>query len=510
MIGKRETEHKTVRTGQRSSLDWASIDWTKTKEDVKKWQQEIFRETRASNFRRVKQLQKLLGRSLSARLWAVRLVTEINSGKRTAGPDGVLCKTDSEKISLVENMSLGKYKPFPVKITFIPKPGKNEKRKLGIPTIKDRAMQALIKLCMEPKYEANFEPHSFGFRPGRSAIDAVQHIAQMLIYRKGSTPHPGWVFDADLKNCFDNISHEVILEKLGDSPFKNTVKGWLRAGTISRVGFMRSIKGTPQGGVISPLLANIALDGLERQFRIYSRNGKYQSPADRAGKNKYVALFRYADDFIILAPSKGILEEYVIPKVIKFLASIGLTLNTMKSQIVTISEGFTFLGFEFRRFYRRDGTIKEFTYFPMRKRIDRFAREIKEYVKYRWNFPVQELIGGLNRKIKGFCNYFRWSSAHDSFAYLSHRIWRILWQWAQERHPTRGKKWLKTRYWKRVGNNNWTFTFNQVHLADPIGLTLVNWWKRRTKVRAHSSPFDPAEVSYWNGRSRSTVSYNFP
>ena len=360
-------------------------------------------------------------------------------------------------------------------------------------------MQALVVLAMNPEWEAKFEPHSFGFRPGRSAIDAISHISDTLRHRKGRVPHPGWIFDADISKCFDNIDHGAILDKISGNPFRGVIEAWLKSGSISRVGFERAKKGTPQGGVISPLLANIVLDGLERLFGIYTRTGNYKAPSVRAGRDKGVALFRYADDFIVLAPSRAVLIEHVIPKIKHFLSTIGLSLNEGKTRIVHISEGFTFLGFEFRRYYRRDGSIKEFSYFPARKRLDRFLSGLKDYIRLNWNVDVKMLIMGLNRRIRGFCNYYKWCNAWKAFSYLTFRIWEIMWRWAKKRHPRkRNHKWIVKRYWKSVGHSKWVFSCQGIHLIQPYTL-YVQWWKR-PKVRIFTSPYDPNAADYWRKR----------
>ena len=322
-----------------------------------------------------------------------------------------------------------------------------------------------------------------------------------MVNRKGCRPHPGWVFDADISNCFDNIDHGALLSKVEGSPFQGIIGAWLKSGAINQIGFEKTERSTPQGGVISPLLANIALDGLERQFGLYWKTGSYKVPSRRSGYDKDLALYRYADDFIILAPSREVLIEYVIPKVKSFLLTIGLSLNKAKTRIVNVSEGFKFLGFEFRRFYRRDGSIKEFSYFPSRKRLDRFLSQLKDYIRLSWNVDVKDLIKGLNRRIRGFCNYFRWSKAYKAFSYLSYRIWEILWQWAKKRHPRkRGHKWIRNRYWKTIGNSKWVFSYQGVHLVMPYILT-IQWWKW-PKVRIHTSPYDPDAVAYWKRRQQ--------
>ncbi len=499
MEGRRETELNFVRTNQLVQIDWNHVNWSKINHQVESIQQKIFRDAQIGNFREVKQHQKLLVRSFFARLWAVKLVTEVNSGRSTSGIDGRLYKTGKEKVDLVESLRLKNYKPNPVKVRWIPK-ASGGRCKLGIPTIRDRAMQALVLLAMDPEWEAKFEPHSFGFRPGRSAIDAISHIGNTLMHYKGRIHHPGWIFDADISKCFDNIDHDALLAKVDGSPFQRIIEAWLKSGAISQIGFERTEKGTPQGGVISPLLANIALDGLERQFGIYTRTGKYKAPSQRNGYDKDVAVFRYADDFIVLAPSREVLVNYVIPKVESFLSTVNLSLNEGKTRIVNVSDGFKFLGFVFQRFCHRNGFIKEFTYFPSRDRLDRFLVKLKNYIRFNWNVDVKDFIKGLNRRIRGFCNYFKWSNAHKAFAYLSHRIWELLWQWAKRWHPKRNRKWLRSHYWKIVGNNKWVFSCQGIHLVEPYTLT-VQWWKW-SKVRIHTSPYDQKAAEYWRNRQQ--------
>ena len=482
--------------------NWSSFDHQKAQSEVNKLQRRIYGLTQRKEFHKVTRTQKLLVKSASARYLAVRRVTS-NKGKFTAGVDGVVIVSAEEKWALMEELKDFKsYKPKPTRTVFIPKKD-GTKRKLGIPTIKDRAMQALLLIALEPEWEAKFEPHSFGFRPGRSAIDAVQYIGRAFVPKKGRRPHPGWVLDADMSACFDNICHDALLNKLEGFPFRRIIRDWLKAGSVSRIGFRISEKGTPQGGVISPLLANIALDGMERLFGIHSRNGNYLNPRSRSKQNKGISLYRYADDFIVLAPNRTILEEYILPTIRKFLTNVGISFNDAKTRIVNITEGFDFLGFHFRRFTRRDGSIKEFIYSPVRKRIDRFLRELHIWIRQRQSRSVKEIIKGLNRRIRGFCNYFKWSNAHKSFAYMTHRIYKLMWNWVRHRHQRkRGARWLKYRYWRPVkgGRSQWIFHFNGVALAQPYRFT-VKWW-RRPAVRIHTSPYDPASLNYWKNRAK--------
>jgi RNA-directed DNA polymerase len=291
------------------------------------------------------------------------------------------------------------------------------------------------------------------------------------------------------------------LKKLKGEPYLHLIRKWLKSGAISEIGFEPTREGTPQGGVISPLLANVALHGMECLFGLYNRNGNYTNPSMRRGRNKNISLFRFADDFIVIAPSRQILQEYVVPKIQDFLSGLGLELNEAKTHIRNISEGFDFLGFHFRRFHRKDGSIKQFLYHPTRKRMDRFLRKIKIWLRKSQHLSLQDIILGLNRKIRGFCNYFKWSNAHKSFAYLSHRLFRTMWNWVRHRHQRkRGAKWLKFHYWRPRGNKQWLFHFKGHELLDPNGLK-VKWW-RRPGVRIHTSPFDPRQQTYWVNRKK--------
>jgi RNA-directed DNA polymerase len=497
---------KTVQSVQGSQRQSAAITWTTmdrsvAKRHVYKFQQQIFQATRNKDFKTVQRTKKTLFKSLYARFLAVLQVTS-NKGRYTPGVDGKVLTTPEEKWNLVELLrDIKNYHPKPVRVIYIPKKD-GTKRMLGIPTIKDRAVQALQYLTMIAEWEAKFEPHSFGFRPGRNPIDVIHYIGRAFLPMKNRKPHPGWVLDADISACFDNINHEALLAKLKGEPHIQLIKDWLKSGAISNIGFVSTEKGTPQGGVISPLLANIALDGMERLFGIYNKNGNYSKPSERVGKNKGISLYRYADDYIVLAPSKEILEDYVVPKIREFLDIMGLSFNFAKTRIVNISEGFDFLGFHFHRFYRSDGSIKEFIYHPCRNRLDYFLRNLKIYLRKSQHLPVQDIIMGLNRKIRGFCNYFKWSHAHKAFAYLNHRLFKLMWNWVRHRHQRkRGARWLKYHYWRpKKDGKEWVFHFKGVDLIQPYKLT-VQWWKR-PPVKIHSSPFDPQEQVYWKERSK--------
>ena len=279
---------------------WRQIPWKQVERTVFKLQKRIYTASRCGDVKRVRQLQKTLLRSWSGRVLAVRRVTQDNQGKKTAGVDGIKSLLPAARLDLASDLKLSS-RAAPTRRVWIPKPGKAEQRPLGVPTMRDRATQALVKLALEPEWEARFEPNSYGFRPGRSGHDAIRQIKN-VIHRQAK-----YVLDADIAHCFDRINHEYLLQKLHlQGQLRQQIKAWLEAGVIELGQWQATSMGTPQGGVLSPLLANIALHGLEERLQT-------EFPGDSSGKlrgsyAKYdgqmvrqPALIRYADDFVILS-----------------------------------------------------------------------------------------------------------------------------------------------------------------------------------------------------------------
>lgn len=445
---------------------------------MRRLQGRIFRAAATGEHAKAKNLQKLLVRSMAAKLPAIRKVTQENDGKHTAGIDGVVCDTPESRLPLLKDgLSLKGYRPMPLRRAHIPKPG-GKLRPLGIPTVKDRVMQAIVKMALEPEWESRFEANSYGFRPGRGCHDAIAAIHTTL-NQKGCSE---WVLDADISGCFDNISHEALLTRL--PVFTTTIRRWLKAGVVEFGKPAPSEAGTPQGGIISPLLANVALDGLERELGCERPNGKLVSPAFKKGRDKGISLIRYADDFVVTAPSREALETYVIPKVEAFLARRELRLSEAKTRIVHVDEGFDFLGFEVRRF---GGTLLTR---PAKAKVIEHLREIKAYLDAHKQTPVGRVIKKLGPVIRGWAHYYRHRAAKETFSKASHRVWSTLRAWAKRRHPSKPSKWVRRRYF--MDDGYWTLTDGTAklyrHNATPI--------TRFVKVIGRSSPMDPARRDY--------------
>jgi len=468
-------------------LKWQNINWTATEGQVRRIQERIFRAALNGKLAKVKNLQKLLVRSTAAKLLAIRQVTQHNRGKHTPGVDGVIVDTPEARIQLLEEgLNLKGYRPKPVRRVHIPK-SNGKTRPLGIPTVKDRVMQAIVKFALEPQWESRFETNSYGFRPGRSTMDAITVLHNTLSH-KGSSQ---WVLDADISGCFDNISHDALLNKL--PVFTKVIRRWLKAGVVEFGRKSESLAGTPQGGIISPLLANIALDGLERLFGAEDAKGKQVFPAARKGLNRGLSVIRYADDFVVTAPSKEVLEDYVIPRITDFLQQRGLELSAAKTRMVHIDEGFDFLGVTVRRF---KGTLLTK---PAKDKVLHHLRSIKAYLKSHKQIPAGLVVHDLNPIIRGWSNYYRHCTASETFSKADHRMWQMFWVWARRRHPNKPAKWVRQRYFRNDGY--WTFFEGNAHLLRRSATPIT----RFTKVKGKSSPFDPTLREYWLSRQKKSV-----
>jgi RNA-directed DNA polymerase len=476
-------------------LDWNSIAWNQVERSVRKLQERIVKAQREGRHGKVKSLSRILTRSFAAKALAVKRVTQ-NRGKHTSGVDGLLWSTPRQKAQAVLGLNPQRYKAKPLRRVYIPK-SNGKRRPLGIPTMHDRAMQALFLLALEPIAETTADKMSYGFRRGRNAADAIGHCFYFLS-RKDS---PQWVLEGDIKGCFDHISHDWLMRHIPME--KRILRQWLKAGYVEDATFFDSDEGTPQGGIISPVLANMTLDGLERVIRerYYhcwtSKSGKARWRA-KEEPSKRVNLIRYADDFVITGASRDLLENEVIPMVRDFLAQRGLTLSEEKTVITPTEEGFDFLGFNIR--WYGDKLLTK----PSQKSVKRLLDRIREIVK---SGRIKggngyKLIDCLNPILLGWASYHRHGASKRTFVRIDHEVWKCLWRWAQRRHPQKRKQWIKDRYFIRVGGQDWTFCDTRVdrerHLFQMARMPI----RRHVKVRQDANPFDPAWRNYFADRER--------
>jgi RNA-directed DNA polymerase len=445
----------------------------------------IFRATESQDFKRVRSLQKLLAKATSNKLLAIRRVTQENQGRNTPGVDGVIYDTPEKRLALSqERWSLRHHRPQPVKRVYIPK--NSGRRPLGIPTQKERVIQATVKTALEAEWEAKFEANSYGFRPGRSGHDAIEQIHNLL-GKKNSSP---WILDADIKGCFDNLSHSFLEKRV--PAFKPIIRRWLKAGVIEDGHCQPTLSGSPQGGLVSPILSNVALDGLERLFGAETHAGKPVTPSNRRGLNKGISLVRYADDFIAVAPTKERLLTYVLPKIKTFLAQRGLSLNLEKTRIVHRGEGFNFLGFHIR-YYERKLIIK-----PQKEKVLAHLGTIKQTLKDNLHNSIAQVIYKLNPIIWGWANYYRHCNAKQTFIHIENRLWHMLWRWAKRRHPNKNAKWIKQHYFKPQGQRQLVFGTDKLTIRNPAKMPITPF----VKVTGRHSPLDPQLADYWLERQQ--------
>jgi RNA-directed DNA polymerase len=462
-----------------ASVQWSAIDWQSVGGQVLRLQMRIAKAEKQGRRGKVKALQRLLVHSDSAKLWAVRRVVT-NQGKRTPGVDGVLWKTPGERLQAVRSIGARGYRPQPLRRIYIPKKN-GTRRPLGIPTMGDRAMQALHLLALNPVAEVRADPNSYGFRPHRSTADALGQCFIALAKRDS----PVVVFDADIRSCFDRISHEWLVAHV---PMDAAIlRKWLAAGFVEKKVLYPTTEGTPQGGIISPVLANLTLDGLE-------------DVAKRAApRRSLVNVVRYADDFVVTARTPELLTGKVIPAIVAFLAERGLELHPEKSRVTTIKAGFDFLGVTVRK-YGHKLLMK-----PSRKSVKAFLNGIRATIKVHVGRSTRELLGLLNPRIRGWANYFRGIVSSRIFAQVDNAIYEALVKWMRRRHPQKTMTWLRPRYFRSDGQRQWIFTAGPSPMGGPgafLDLFLASSLsiRRHVKVRAEATAFDPDFQGYFRLR----------
>jgi RNA-directed DNA polymerase len=480
------------------SEDWAQLPWRTLEKHVYRLQKRIYRASLRGDSEVVHSLQRLLLKSQAARTLAVRRVTQDNQGKRTAGIDGVKSVAPTERFRLVDRLRARQaIQPQPTRRVWIPKPGTEERRPLGIPTMLDRAHQTLVKGALEPEWEAKFEPHSYGFRPGRSVHDAIGAIFTII------SKQPKYVLDADIAGCFNNIAHTPLLAKLQTfPPLRRTIQAWLKAGVLEDDVFAPTEAGTPQGGCISPLLANVALHGMEQAVREgYARGHQAPKPI----------LVRYADDLVVLFPTREGIER--ARSVLQhWLEEMGLELKPSKTRICHTLEpteehpaGFDFLGFNVRQYHvsaarsgRQNGRRLGFKTLirPNLAAVQRHQHALHHLVATSQGLTQEALIGQLNPRIRGWSNYYRHVVSKRVLTNCDHRLFPVLWHWARRRHPRKSATWRVRRYWRTVGRDHWRFaTAEGVYLAKHNAVPIM----RHVLVRGAASPYD-GNLLYWAKR----------
>lgn len=472
----------------RDQIDWETIKWDYHERVVRRLQERIVKATKDGNPSKVNDLARLLTRSRSGKLLAVKRVTE-NDGSKTPGVDKITWEHRRSREMAVALLKQRGYNPQPLRRIHIPK-SNGKLRPLGIPTMLDRAMQALYLLALDPIAETVADRHSYGFRIGRSCADAMEQCFKLL---RGGKDR--WVLEGDIKGCFDNIDHEWLMEHI---PMERSIlRKWLKCGYLERNVFTETREGTPQGGIISPVLANLTLDGLEPLLRIHF---PVRGIGGSRGRAACVNMVRYADDFVITASSKELLESRVRPLVAEFLRERGLELSVEKTKITRTGDGFDFLGQNVRAF--KGKTIIQ----PSKKNITAFVEKIGKLIKANAQATAANLVGQLNPKIRGWANYHRHACSKRTFSYVDSMIHGRLMAWAKRRHrrDKKNSRWIVEKYFGTHGNRRWWFFGD----ANRKGAPERNWLLhaasipivRHLKVKADAHPYDPEWTDYWRKR----------
>jgi RNA-directed DNA polymerase len=472
-----------------AALDWDAVDWRLVEDDVRRLRQRIFTASKAGDLKRVRNLQKLMLRSRANNLLSVRRVTELNAGRRTAGVDGQVALTPEDKASLADWVQHhhGSWTPMPVRRVFIPKA--KGRRALGIPVIVDRCLQAVTVSALEPEWEARFESRSYGFRPGRGCHDAIQAV---FLTARGARCQRLWVLDADLAAAFDNLDHDHLLGMLGTFPARKMVGKWLRSGVLDQGHLAPTERGSPQGGVISPLLMNVALHGMEQAAGV-----RYITTGSNAGTARpgSPVLIRYADDLLAFCRSRQEVEQ-VKARLAGWLAPRGLVFNEDKTRITHLDEeGVDFLGFNVRRYHGKL-LIK-----PSKAAIKRIRARLSAEMKALRGANAEAVLQRLNPIIRGWAAYYRIVVSSKTFDALDDHMWKLTYKWAKFRHPHKPKRWIISRYFGMFNTSRrdrWVFGDRDTGAY----LLKFAWAKivRHTMVKGWTSPDDPALADYWDWR----------
>lgn len=492
---------------------WTHIPWRKLELKVYKLQKRIYKASQRGNVKLVHRLQRLLTHSWAAKYIAVRRITQDNQGRKTAGVDGIRSLSPAARIEMVTKLKLTS-KVKPVRRVWIPKPGKTEKRPLGIPTMSCRCLQALLKMTIEPEWEAQFEPNSYGFRPGRSCHDAIGAIYLSLKQKSK------YILDADIKGCFENINHQKLLSKLNTtSKMRGVIKSWLKAGVIDNERLFETEKGVPQGGAISPLLANIALHGLENRLKEYIcniplrySNGRVMNSKD---KRQSLSVIRYADDFVIMHSEKRIVEQAQVLTQ-QWLEEIGLSLHQEKTTVVhSLSNdcgkpGFNFLGFHIRQYAtgkhqcgvnsRGEKLHFKTNIRPSKRSVKTHYQKLKNITNSLKGISVEEYLGRINPVILGWSRYYSRVVSSKTFGKLDFMLDYKVLNTLERKHRRKGRRWALHHYYRQIGNRSHTLvTAKEGKITARLARHNDMSIQRHIKVRGATSPYD-GNLIYWATR----------
>lgn len=480
MNGKQMTANKAAGAPSNKQQKWKDLNWPHIEAQVKRLQMRIAKATREKRFGKVKALQWVLTHSHYAKLLAVKRVTS-NRGAKTPGVDGEIWSTGKKKVETTLMLRRRGYQAQPLRRIYIPKKS-GAQRPLGIPTMKDRAMQALHLLGLEPVAEITADPNSYGFRPNRSTQDAIEQCFCVLSRRNCAQ----WILEADVRSCFDRISHEWLINHVVMDT--QILKQWLRAGFLEKQQWYPTEQGAPQGGIASPTLANIAFNGLEAAIKA------------AAGKREKVNIVRYADDFIVTGASHEALER-LKPVIQSFLDKRGLELSPEKTKITSIYAGFDFLGFNVRKYHRKL-LIK-----PSKSSIKKIHATIREVARKSVSISTINFIKQLNPKLRGWGNYYRHVVSSRAFAAVDNEVFHAVWKWAKRRHPRKSSAWIRHRYFHQSGGRNWMFftkTTDKNGVIRPLNVVMMNAIpiKRHVKIKANATPYDSSFKEYFEQRKQ--------
>ena len=480
-----------VGAASRATGDWGQIHWHQVHRNVRRLQARIVQATQEGRWNKVKALQRLLTHSFSGKALAVRRVTE-NHGHRTPGVDGETWDTSEQKAAAIARLRQRGYRPQPARRVYIPK-ASGKMRPLGILTMADRAMQALYLLALDPVAETTADRHSYGFRVGRSPADAMERCFKLL----SKHDRAEYVLEGDIRSAFDRIDHAWLEAHVPVD--KAILHKWLKAGYMDKGVFHATDEGSPQGGPISPVLANLTLEGLERLL------ANHYPRTTQAGKRAKVNLNRFADDFIITGSSRELLEAAVKPLVEQFLGERGLELSQEKTVVTHVEDGFDFLGQTVRkRRWGRDGKAKLYIT-PSKKSVETFLRTVRERIKTSRSLSAGDLIEQLNPLIRGWALYHRHVVSKAIFNSVDHAIFQALWAWAVRRHRNKTRRWIKDKYFHVQGLRRWVFTGivrhgpGQRRVVRLVAAAQVRI-QRHPQVRGEANPYDPAWESYFERR----------